>query len=153
VSGSHRYLAALESLRELFVNYPFRAEISTITVAMDRLWRPAIMVQLHRAHPVILAAGIMEWRRTLSHGNTWAWRTPNGAELFVATAGRAPESDDMPVAVIAGPIPHDCYLENDLEPDVSEEVDDDTLYRWLGDEIANNWPFETASDTRQTDTR
>jgi hypothetical protein len=150
MSESHHYQAVLESLRELFVNYPFRAEMSTVTIATDPTGQASIMVWLRNTESATLAAGCVEWRRTLSQGNTWVWRTPSGDELYVATTGYAPESVDVSMAVIAGPLPHDCYLEHDLEPDASEEVDMDTVYRWLGDEIANNWPFKSTPNVRQT---
>lgn len=144
MSGSHRYLGALESLQELFVNYPFRVEMSSIHIAMDSAGQASIVVQLHKTDPVILAAGIVEWRRTLANGSTWAWRTPSGKEIHVATTGYAPECDETPMAVMAGPIPHDCYLDFDLDPDVPAELGDYTLYHWLGNEIANDWPFKPA---------
>jgi hypothetical protein len=144
MSGSHRYLTVLESLRDLFVHYPLRAEMSSITLATDATGQVSIVVALHRADTAMLAAGVVEWRRTLAEVRTWAWRTPDGEELYVSAAGHAPECEGMRVAVIAGPVPQDAYLEHDLDPDVSTEIDLDTLYRWLGDEIANSWPFKVA---------
>lgn len=150
MSGSVRYLDALESLRALFLDYPMRAEMSSIHLAVDSDGQSSIMVWLHSKDPVVLAAGIVEWRRTLSHGSTWVWRTPDGARLHVATTGRAPECADMPIAVLAGPLAHGCHLDNDLDPNVAAELDDDALYRWLGDEVASNWPFPAGTNTTHT---
>jgi hypothetical protein len=147
MSGSVRYLDTLESLRALFLDYPMRADMSSIHLSVDSDGQASIMVWLRSTDPVVLAAGIVEWRRTLSPGATWVWRTPDGAGLHVATTGHAPECAGIPVAVLAGPLPHECHLDNDLEPGLSEERDDDALYRWLGDEIAHNWPFPAGTNT------
>lgn len=147
MSGSARYLEALESLRVLFLDCPTRAEMSSIQLAVDSDGQPSVMVWLHTTSPAVLAAGIVEWRRTLSHGSTWVWRTPDGASLHVATTGRAPGCADIPIAVLAGPLPHSCHLDHALDPDLAEELDDDALYRWLGDEVANNWPFPAGTNT------
>lgn len=141
-NGSRGYLGVLESLRELFERYPVRADMSSVHVALDPAGRASVLVWLRPADPVVLAAGIVEWRRTLAGRRSWAWRTPGGEHLHISTAGHAPECDELSVAVLAGPIPHDCCLDVDLEPDVPEVLDDDVLYRWLGDEIANDWPFD-----------
>lgn len=149
MSGSARYLGALRSLQDMFVNYPMRAEMSSINIAMDSVGNLSVMVLLRASDPVILAAGIVEWKRSLTKGSSWVWRTPCGEEIYVSTTGYAPECDEIPVVVMAGPISADCYLDHDLDPDEPEELSVDTLYRWLGDEIANNWPFMPAVNNRQ----
>lgn len=143
MSESRRYLASLEALRELFIHYPVHAELSSIRLTATRTGAASIVVRLRETDPVVLAAGIVEWRRTLAGGNTWAWRTANGTDLHVATTGYAPECRDVPLTVVGGPIPSLCCL--DVEIEHVAEIDDDTLYRWLGDEIANDWPFEPAT--------
>ncbi|GAB3462677.1 hypothetical protein [Actinophytocola sediminis] len=142
MSGSRHYLAALKALHELFVNYPVRAKMSSIHIATDSTGRISILAYLDKTDPVVSAAGTVEWTRTLTKSKSWAWRTPNSNEFYVATVGYAPECAEMQIAVLAGPVPHDCYLDFDLEPDFSEELSANVVYRWLGDEIANNWPFE-----------
>ncbi|MGH3761185.1 hypothetical protein [Actinophytocola sp.] len=149
MSGSYRYLRALESLQELFANYPFRADMSSMLISMDPTGKAAILVQLHSADPMVLAAGIVEWKRTLVDGNTWAWRTPSGKEIHISTTGYTPECGETSIVVMTGPVPHDCYLDFHLDPNTSEVLDDERLYHWLGSEIANNWPFKPTFDAQQ----
>ncbi|OLF09362.1 hypothetical protein BLA60_19495 [Actinophytocola xinjiangensis] len=101
----------------------------------------SVLVRLGAADRVVLVAGIVEWRRTLVGGRTWVWRTPDGTAVHISTTGHAPECAGLSVAVLAGPVAWGGCLDVPVEPGVSEEVDDDVLYRWLGDEIANDWPF------------
>lgn len=143
---SRSYVNSLESLQGLFVSYPVRAEMSTITVAVDS-GGPSVLVRLRGADRVVLVAGIVEWRRTLVRGRTWVWRTPDGEAIHVSTAGHAPEGAELAVAVLAGPVPWGSCLDLPLDPGTAEQVDDDVLYRWLGDEIANNWPFVSTVNT------
>jgi hypothetical protein len=140
MSGSRHYLLPLEALHDLFVQYPVRADLSSIHIATDHSGKASILVRLRQADPAVLAAGIVEWRRTLSKGTSWAWRAPSGKNIHVVTTGYVPECGGIPLTVVAGPVPLNCCLDLDLE--IPEELDDDSLYRWLGDEIANNWPFE-----------
>ena len=119
------------------------SEMSSVHIAVEP---PSVVVQLLATDPTLVAAGIVEWRRTLAGGSTWVWRTPLGTEIHVATTGHAPECPDVPIAVVAGPIPHDGRLDHGLDPGRTDELDDDTLYQWLGSEIAGNWPFESTTD-------
>ncbi|WP_460397746.1 hypothetical protein [Actinophytocola sediminis] len=129
--GSPHHLDALTSLRELFVNYPIRADMSSIRIVGDG----QVLVELRAAEPVVLAAGIVVWQRTLANATTWTWRT--GDELHVVTTGRAPERDDLTITVLAGPVPHDCRLDHVLEPGSAETLDAVALYDWLASEITN----------------
>lgn len=88
--GSDRYLEPLAAVRELFVRCPVHVELSSVQIATGADGAATVLVRLGDSDPVVLAAGIVEWRRTL---------------------------------------------------ELPGEIDDDVLYRWLGDEIANNWPF------------
>ncbi|OLF11141.1 hypothetical protein BLA60_14230 [Actinophytocola xinjiangensis] len=139
MNGSARYLAVLDSLREFFRDCPMNSEMSSIQLTADG--HPQVIVRLRATDPALIAAGIVEWRRTLARGNTWAWRTPCGTEIHVATTGHAPEDTEVPITVVAGPVPNDCGLDHDLEPGRPDELGDDTLYQWLGNEIATTWPF------------
>jgi len=91
VGGSCQYFDVLESLQGLFVSYPVRAEMSTVTLAVDS-GEPSVLVRLREADRVVLVAGIVEWRRTLVRGRTWVWRTPDGAAIHVSTAGHGRSS-------------------------------------------------------------
>ncbi|WP_460403176.1 hypothetical protein [Actinophytocola sediminis] len=74
----------MESLRELFAGYPCHVEMSSISIAVDPTGQAAVTVRLREADPAVLAAGIVEWKRTLSRASTSAWRTPAGYEVHVA---------------------------------------------------------------------
>jgi len=113
-------------------------ELSSVQIATGADGATTVLVRLRDSDPVVLAAGIVEWRRTLVRGRTLAWRAANGDSFQVVVTGFGGEIDEIPLTVVTGPVPADCCL--DLE--LPGEVDDDVLYRWLGDEIANNWPFE-----------
>ncbi|OLF05871.1 hypothetical protein BLA60_34385 [Actinophytocola xinjiangensis] len=138
MSGSQRFLGPLAAVRELFVRCPVDVEMSSVRIGVDAGGVVSALVRLRNSDPAVLAAGIVQWRRTLVRGNTWAWRGPAGDGFHIVTTGFG-EDGGVAVAVVAGPVPAGCCL--DLE--LPGEIDDDVLYRWLGDEIANNWPFET----------
>jgi hypothetical protein len=145
MSGSHRYLNALESFHTGLTSYPMRAELASINFTMDQERHVMITVHLEKADPVVLAAGLVDWDRTLGRAQTWGWRTPDGKEGHVAVIGYSTEG--TPIAVVAGPIPYDDQrLDHDLEPGVPEQLDTDSLYRWLGAEITEAWPFTTEQE-------
>ena len=98
MGGSCQYFDVLESLQGLFVSYPVRAEMSTVTLAVDS-GEPSVLVRLREEDRVVLVAG------SSSGGGLWSGGGPG------------------------------CGVRR------TEQVDDDVLHRWLGDEIANNWPF------------
>jgi hypothetical protein len=142
VSGSNSYVRPLASLLELFDGYPFHAEISSIHIAADSLGEPAILVHLREMDPGILAAGLVEWARTLDETVIRGWRTPSGTETHISVTGYAPECGDVPIGVLTGPFPHSNRFDVRREPGQVKELDEDALSAWFVSETTNTWPFK-----------
>lgn len=144
MTGSHRYLDALESLHTMLASYPTQAELSAIQLAVDPAGRVSVVVHLRVAEPATLAAGLVEWRRSLGRPEVWAWRTPEGNELHIAVVGHGDEfDDDVPIAVLAGPTPYDRRLDHGLDPGAAERLSGETLDAWLAAEVVRTWPFSS----------
>lgn len=147
MSGSHRYLDTLSSFHAMLSSFPTRAEVASVQFAMSPEGQVTVTVHLRPAEPAVLAAGLVDWERTLGRTETWAWRTLNGDEVHLAVFGYD-DCDRTPIAVVSGPIPYDgWHVDYDLDLGLAEQIDTDVLYRWLGAEIARSWPFTSADPT------
>jgi hypothetical protein len=147
MNGSQPYLGPLESFRTMLTSYPTRAEIDSIRFAVTPNQQGSIIVRLRRAEPAILTAGLVDWQRTLSRTRAWAWRTRDSDDVHVAVVGFGTECDRTPVIVVGGPVPHDRYLDEDIEPGSPEALSNHDLHAWLGAEITRVWPFTPQGET------
>lgn len=144
VNGSYRYLHPLDSVHDLLLSYPMRADMSSIHIEAAH-GQSTITVRLREADPAVLAAGLVEWHRTLYPAETWAWRAATGDDVHIIVTGFGPECDRTAIAVLAGPIPQTPRLDMNLEPATPRRLDPDTLYGWFGSEILHSWPFQPAT--------
>jgi hypothetical protein len=147
MNGSYRYLHPLESVHDLLRSYPMRAEMSSVNFTSDPAGRASVTVQLRDADPAVLAAGLVEWQRTLYPPEIWAWRNAATDGVHIVVSGFGPECDKTPIAVLAGPIPHTPRLDTALEPGTPRRLDPDTLHSWFGLEILHSWPFQPIGAT------
>jgi hypothetical protein len=145
MNGSRPYLDPLEKLHTMLSSYPTRAEIASIHIA-DRSGQAEIAVRLQEAEPAPMAAGLLDWQRTLGRARTWAYRAPHQSTARLAVVGYGTECARTPVVVIGGPTADADQL-GDLELRNPELLDAEFLPTWLGSEIIRTWPFDRRRDT------
>jgi hypothetical protein len=128
MSGSDRFVGLLASLHTLLANYPIEADMSSVEVEIDAFGREAATVHLWPTRLAILAAGLVEWERTLASGTASMWRTPDGHSVHLTLNGRSDEGD-IPVQVW-GSVPFHEHVFGDLAPGDRRRIDTALLALW-----------------------
>jgi len=91
VNSSDNFLPLLDSIRNLFQHYPIRSEMGSVQVIVDSGARQLVVVQLVDGDLGSVAAGIVEWDRTLAAGRLTIERSPDGATVTLGVAGHIDE--------------------------------------------------------------
>lgn len=128
MSGSARFVDLLASLHTLLANYPIEADMSSVEVEIDAFGREAATVHLWPTRLAALAAGLVEWERTLASGTASVWRTRDGRRVHLTVQGRSDEGD-IPVQVWGSARFHE-HLFGDLAPDERRPIDTALLALW-----------------------
>ncbi len=125
MTTSETFLPLLDSIHALLRDYPIQADMTTVRVADgDR-----VVVQLAAGDLGTVAAGIVEWDRTLAAGRRTIERSSDGATVTLGLVGHVDE-DGTDVEVYAT-TPYDARrLGTDLLPGETTAVPFEVLAVW-----------------------
>src|ERR1044072_1966865 len=125
MTTSETFLPLLDSIRVLLRDYPTQADIATVRVVAGE----RVVVQLAAGDLGSVAAGIVEWDRTLAAGHSTIERSSDGATVTLGLAGHVDE-DGTDVEVY-GTSPYDATrLGADQLPGETTAVPFDVLAVW-----------------------
>jgi hypothetical protein len=125
MTTSQTFLPLLDSIRVLLRDYPIHADMTTVRVVDGE----RVVVQLATGDLGTVAAGIVEWDRTLAAGRHTVERSPDGATVTLGLAGHVDE-DGTDVEVY-GTTTHDARrLGTDLLPGETTTVPLEVLAVW-----------------------
>lgn len=99
---SETFLPLLDSIRVLFRDYPIQADMTAVRVVDGE----RVVVQLATGDLGAVAAGIVEWDRTLAAGRRTIERSTDGATVTLGLVGHVDE-DGTDVEVY-GTTPYDA---------------------------------------------
>src|SRR5262249_46185815 len=105
MTTSETFLPLLDSIRDLFHHYPIHAGMGSVRAVVDCGARQLVVVQLVAGNLETVAAGIVEWDRTLAAGRRTMERSTDGATVTLGLAGHVDE-DGTDVEVY-GTAPYD----------------------------------------------
>jgi len=128
MSDSARFVDLLESLHTLLANYPVQSDIASIEVEVDAFGRDAAVVHLWPTTLATLAAGLVEWDRTLACATASVRRTSDGRSVHVTVSGRSDEGD-VPVQVWGSTVFHE-HLFGPIQPGHRHPIDMSALRVW-----------------------
>jgi hypothetical protein len=129
MNASDKFLPLLDSIHSLLRHYPVQAEVGSIRVVAESSARQLVMVQLAAGELTTVAAGLVEWHRTLAAGRGVAARTSDGATVHLGVCGHIDE--DGTDVEVWGCAPHDARLiGDDVMPGERTSVPFDVLAVW-----------------------
>src|SRR4051812_43480766 len=91
MNSSDAFLLLLDSIRDLFRYYPIRSGMCSVQVVVEPGTRQLVVVQLEAGALGSVAAGIVEWERTLAAGRLTIERSSDGATVTLGVAGHVDE--------------------------------------------------------------
>ena len=91
MNSSDNFLPLLDSIRNLFQHYPIRSAMGSVQVVVNSGARQLVVVQLASGNLGTVAAGIVEWERTLAAGRLTIERSSDGATVTLGVAGHVDE--------------------------------------------------------------
>jgi hypothetical protein len=125
MTTSETFLPLLDSIRVLFRHYPIQADMTTVRIVAGE----RVVVQLAAGDLGRVAAGIVEWDRTLAAGRRTIERSSDGASVTLGLVGHVDE-DGTDVEVY-GTTPYDALrLGTDLLPGETTAVPFEVLAVW-----------------------
>jgi hypothetical protein len=125
MTTSQTFLPLLDSIRVLLRDYPIHADMTTVRVVDGE----RIVVQLAAGDLGTVAAGMVEWDRTLAAGKHTIERSSDGATVTLGLAGHVDE-DGTDVEVY-GTTTYDARrLGTDLLPGETTAVPFEVLAVW-----------------------
>src|SRR5262245_48535535 len=104
MNGSDQVLPLMESAVALLRDYPGRGDMASIRVVAGE----SVVVQLAAGELGAVAAGIVEWDRTLAAGRCTLARTSDGAAVVPSLAGHIDE--DGTDVEVCGTAPYDSHV-------------------------------------------
>ena len=115
MTGSDKFLPPLESIHNLLRYYPIQADLASIKVDTTSGVRSRVMVQLAATDLTTIAAGLLEWHRTLADSAAVAARTSDGVTVHLGVCGI--NDEDGSDVDVWGCAPYDPKLIGaDLQP-------------------------------------
>jgi hypothetical protein len=133
VNDSTTFVRLLGSVRDHLSAFRPAAPLAHVSVGSNVLDGDHVAVQLQSCGLVAVAAGLLEWTRTLSSVAATAWRPQNSTLVHLTVAGLL--SDGTPVHVYGG-VTHDDVLFGDLQPGGRHSVALTVLRGWAVDSPA-----------------
>ena len=125
MTTSETFLTLLDSIRTLLRDYPIQADMTTVRVVDGE----RVVVQLAAGDLGAVAAGIVEWDRTLAAGRRTIERSSDGATVTLGLVGHVDE-DGTDVEVY-GTTPYDARrLGTDLLPGEATAVPFEVFAVW-----------------------
>jgi hypothetical protein len=125
MTTSETFLPLLDSIRVLLRDYPVQAEMTAVRVVLGE----RVVVQLATGGLGTVAAGIVEWGRTLAAGRHTIERSSDGATVTLGLVGHVDE-DGTDVEVY-GTTPYDARrLGAELLPGETTTVPFEVLAVW-----------------------
>jgi hypothetical protein len=129
VNSSEAFLPLLYSIRDLFQRYPIQSGMGSVRVVVGSGARQLVVVQLVAGDLGSVAAGIVEWDRTLAAGRLMIERSSDGATVTLGVAGHVDE-DGTDVEVY-GTAPFEARrLGTDVMPGETVAVPFEVLAVW-----------------------
>lgn len=129
MNGSDKFLPLLDSIRLLLRHYPMQAEMTAVWVVAEGSARQLVVVQLAAGELGRVAAGLVEWHRTLAAGRCVAARSSDGATVDLGVCGHIDE--DGTDVEVWGCAPHDArHIGSDLLPGERASVPFEVLAVW-----------------------
>jgi hypothetical protein len=92
VNGSDKFLPLLEAMHVLFRDYPIQGEMTDIRLVTES-GRGLVVVRLATGELPTVAAGMVEWYRTLAGPRGIAFRSTDGTTVYLGLVGRDDETD------------------------------------------------------------
>ena len=84
MNSSEAFLPLLDSIRDLFQHYSIRSGMCSVQVVVEAGARQLVVVELEAGALGSVAAGIVEWERTLAAGRLTIERSSDGATVTLA---------------------------------------------------------------------
>lgn len=125
MTTSDLFLPLLDSIHALLRDYPIQADIATVRVVAGE----RVVVQLAAGDLGAVAAGIVEWDRTLAAGRRTIERSTDGATVTLGLVGHVDE-DGTDVEVYATTTYDARRLGTDLLPGETVAVPYEVLAVW-----------------------